>query len=286
MLTSANRWILAGAWALILAGGALGLRGIARGAARDTEADRVMRDVRRKMAGAPVVPPPPMKAPVVWGYVTAEPAPLPADAGWLTAQEHATPRPLEEKSVPVLALYAVPQAAGSLDGVALTWTYAQGAVTLARHERAKDVAPAAVTVERRTGAGWTVIARLKPEATSWTDVEAPADARSAYRVRVVAPAEPKELRVTAAVGRDAEARTPSNRRARLVGGDAAVALLKVETYDRKARAWAAGAPRPVRPGEAIWPGGWTLKGLTFRGFRLVAEAAVGDGRTVELTTED
>ena len=80
-------------------------------------------------------------------------------------------------------------------------------------------------------------------------------------------------------------RTPSNRRARLLGGDAKVAIVQVETYQRAGRTWA-GTSRTARPGDELWPGGWTLSGLAFKGFTLVARVDVGDGRTQDLTTKD
>jgi hypothetical protein len=282
MLTGTSRWILAGAWTLIAAAGALGLRGIARIPAQDTEADATLRAFQAKRAGAPVETPPPLKAPPTWNYVAPEPAPLSAHAATLRPRMQAEARQKPPVDVPVMPFYATAVATASLDGAALSWTRVRGRVELERHERPKDVMPAAVTVERRTADGWKVVARLKPDATSWTDVEAPFGAALAYRVRMAAP---EAAKATADVGADAETRTPSNTRARLVGGDAKVALLRVETYNRTSRTWS-GKERPVRPGEAIWPGGWTLVGLKFRGFGLVAEAAVGDGRTVELTTQD
>ena len=282
MLTSTNRWILAVAWTLIAAAGALGLRGIARIPQRDTDADAAMRDLQRRRAEAAVENPPPLKTPPTWNYVSPEPEPVSAHAATLRPRVTAEPRPKPPVDVPVMPFYAVAVATASLDGVTLSWTLVRGPVALERHERPKDTTAAAVTVERRTDAGWKEVARLEAKATSWKDVDAPPAAGLAYRVRLVAP---ETAKATPAVGPDAETRTPSNIRARLVGGDTKVALLRVETYNRTSRTWS-GKERPVRPGEAIWPGGWTLVGLKFRGFGLVAEAATGDGRTVELTTQD
>jgi hypothetical protein len=50
--------------------------------------------------------------------------------------------------------------------------------------------------------------------------------------------------------------------------------------------WAGKDTATVRPGDALWPGGWTLTGLKFKGFGLVAEAVDEDGRPLELTTSD
>jgi hypothetical protein len=283
MLSNSSRWILAGAWTLIAAAGILGQRAIARIPALDPVTEATLREVRWTMDHAPIATPPLMKRPAAWAMVTADvEATHPFGATLSTwIYEEIRPKPIED--VLVQPHYAVAEAKASLDGVALSWTLSRGSVELEKHQRAKDVKAAAVRIERKTGAGaWKEVARLAPETRAWMDAEVAAGTSPIYRVRLV---KPGEVRATEDVGADVEARTPSDRRARLIGGDAKVAIVRVEAYNRKTRAWS-GPDRTVRPGEEMWPGGWTLTGLKFKGFGLVAEAAVGDGRTVELTTQD
>jgi hypothetical protein len=81
------------------------------------------------------------------------------------------------------------------------------------------------------------------------------------------------------------ARTPSATRLKLVGGDKTHAVLKAETYNKEKKYW---MPKTllVAPGEAVAATGWTLKGLRFIDFTLVADVTDDDGVARILTTRE
>ncbi len=283
MLTRADRWILAGAWLLIATAGAAGAWKISRIPALDPATARTMEDLRQRIRDAAVEPPPPLKRMPNWAYVSADAPEAPLFGATLLPRIVARVEPRPPVDVDVQPLAAALQAKASLDGVALTWTLEPAPVKLESHERPKTVPAAGLRIERSTdGQAWEVVARPAPKAGSWMDAKAAPRMSYAYRV-IVEP--PEKAKSAAQGGSVAEARTPSDRRARLIGGDAKVAILRVEAYNRGSRAWE-GRERTVRPGEELWPGGWKLSGLRFKGSVLVAEAVVEDGRPLELTTRD
>ncbi|HEX7900756.1 MAG TPA: hypothetical protein VF950_23560 [Planctomycetota bacterium] len=279
-----DRWILTTAWALIATAGAAGLWKTSKIPAMDAEIARQCERLRKEMSDGPVDPVPPDHSLALVGRqwkFEAEGVRPHAKAAYFAPRIVERTVPGIPVDVAVMALTATPAAKASLDGATVTWTLAKGPVALKPRERAKDVAPTGLRVERNDGSGWKEVAKLDAKAASWKDVETAPRRTYAYRVKLDAP---KEARA-AADGPEAEARTPSDQRARLVGGDAKVAIFKVETYQRKSGSWV-GRDVTVRPGDELWPGGWKLTGLRFKGFALVAEAVVEDGRAVELTTRD
>ncbi len=283
MSTREDRWMLAGAWMLIATAGAAGAWKISRIPALDPATARTMAELRQRIRDAAVEPPPPLKRPPTWAYVSAEAPEPPAFGATLLTRFVAREVPHPDRDVPVLALAAAVDARASLDGVTVTWTLERAPVLLEPNERPKDVKPAGLRIQRSTGGGeWKDVARLAPQAGSWLDAGAAPRTSQAYRVLLEAPNAERAAGQGISVAR---ARTPSDRRARLVGGDAKVAIVRVEAYNRGSRAWD-GRERTARPGEELWPGGWTLSGLKFKGSVLVAEAVVEDGRPLELTTRD
>lgn len=284
MLTRADRWMLAGAWLLIATAGAAGAWKISRIPALDPATARTLAKVQRRMRDAAVEPPPPLKRMPNWAYVSGDVPEAPLYGATLLPRIVARVEPLPPVDVDVQPLAAVPQAKASLDGVALTWRLEAAPVHLEPRERAKKAVPATgLRIERSTdGLAWKEVARSAPKAGNWLD--ATAAPRTSYAYRVILE-KPDQVRTAKQGDSVAEARTPSDRRARLVGGDAKVAILRVEAYNRGSRAWE-GRERTARPGDELWPGGWRLSGLRFKGSVLVAEAVVEDGRPLELTTRD
>jgi hypothetical protein len=74
-------------------------------------------------------------------------------------------------------------------------------------------------------------------------------------------------------------------RLKLVGGDKTHAVLRAETYDRAQKAWV-GKTALTAPGEMVAGTGWSLKGLRFDEFTLVADVTDDDGVARVLTTRD
>ena len=284
MLTHANRWILAGAWALVGTAAAAGSWRISRIPARDPETERAMADVRKRMEKTDVEPPPPRKPDGCGPMLYVDAPPAPPHAGTLRPRFVVEVRPAPLKDVAVQPLVERPKAEASIDGAALTWTTAPRKLELGPYERGVNVKPAGLRIERSAdGKTWTEVARLAADVAAWVD--AGAAPRMSYAYRVILEPAANVVKAAEQGTSTAEALLPSGMRARLVGGDAKVAILRVETYNRKSRTWS-GRDRTARPGDELWPGGWKLTGLKFTGFRLTAEAVVEDGRTLELRTQE
>ena len=279
MLTRNERWMLGAAWAAIAA---LGLAGASKvRQIPDVEPEVVRLEQRFEKDR------------------TARSGPVPSDdscrrwregQSWLAEGRSApqaayfVPEVVEKitppgvRDVPVLPSAAAVTAAGDLDGVLVRWSLSDAPLALKPYERRTRAEPSALRIERREpSGGFRPVATLDAKATSWRDAEA-APGRS-WEFRVVVEGDPKARRVE--TPDRAAAATPAHRRTRLVGGDAAVALVRVETYDRGTKAWS-GRETPVRTGTELWAGGPRLARLWFAGFELKAELAWPDGRSTEL----
>lgn len=182
-----------------------------------------------------------------------------------------------DRDVPVLPSAAHVTAAGDLDGVLVRWSLVDAPLSLKRYERRVRATPTAVRIERVESGKLVTAATLDAKATSWRDAEAAPGRSWEYRVVVEGPADARRVETPDR----ARAATPGHRRARLVGGDAAVSVVRVETYDRRTKAWS-GRETPMRAGAELWAGGPRLSRLWFAGFELKAELAWPDGRTTEL----
>ena len=280
-----DRWILTTAWALIATAGAAGLSKIREIPKLDPEVaaqrERIRQEIDHGVVEGPGGPDLSLaRLHEQWRF-QAEGLRPPEDAGRFDPRVVERTVPGIPVEVTVMALSATPAAKAALDGTTLTWTLAKGPVALKPRERAKDVAPTGLRVERNDGAGWKEVAKLDAKTTTWKDVETAPRTSYAYRVKLDAPATAR----TASDGPEVEARTPTDKRVRLIGGDAKVAIVRVETYDRKSGKWL-GRDATARAGGELWPGGWKLTGLRFKGFVLVADAVDEDGRAAELTTRD
>lgn len=278
-----DRWILWTAWTLIIGAGAAGLSRISKIEKIDPEvAAQKKRLADEELRKTPQVLPEDKSLARLgeqWRRFDAEGKRF--QLPYFEPKEVVTSKEGLPIDVNVQPWFATPEAAGSLDGVKLTWTLAKGPVELGPRERAKDVAPTGLRIWKLENKEWKEVAKLDVKATSWADVEAAASAAHQYRVTLDAPEKAK----AAKDGPSREARTPSNRRVKLVGGDATIAIVRVETYNRKTKAWE-GRESTAKPGDLLWPGGWKLTGLRFKGFVLVADVVGDDGRAAEFSTKD
>ena len=136
------------------------------------------------------------------------------------------------------------------------------------------------------------VAELKPEARTWTDLSAEPRQTYRYWVTVTGLETVRSDRSGALVevsnkpDRPVSASSPSATRVKLVGGDPTHALLQVERYDRAKKAWVAGSPFLAVPGEKVAGTGWSLQGVRFEKFTLVADATDDDGVARVLTTRN
>jgi hypothetical protein len=136
-----------------------------------------------------------------------------------------------------------------------------------------------------------VIGRVGPKERSFTDLST--EPRLTYRYWVELTGDesvydsypPVAKPATKGLHLSAEARTPAATRVKLVGGDKDNGILKVETYDRAQKKWV-GKLVQTAPGRAVGTSGWTLNGLRFDNFTLVADVTDDEGVDRVLNTKN
>lgn len=193
----------------------------------------------------------------------------------------------------VLPNAVVGAAKSNLDGAAVSWTVAEPPKEkLEVWQTQKTAKPSGFLVRRQCGDGPVQdLARTGPEARSFADLSTLPKRTYRYwvlvfgeeTVRTSYPAVQEP--VTKGLGTPAETRTPTATRMKLVGGDKTTAILRVETYDRSQKKW---IPKTAQtaPGRDIGSSGWSLKGLRFDNFTLVADVTDDEGVDRVLTTKD
>ena len=194
--------------------------------------------------------------------------------------------------VQILPVAVMGEAKADLDGVKIAWSLLDPAVTLQSYHRRSAAKAAGFIVERQNGNGPVEqIAKVGAEARTYVDLSS--EPKRTYRYWVTITGEETALSSTPALQEKVEKRaekasevsTPSATRVKLVGGDKAAAILKVETYDRPQKKFV-GKILTVPPGKEIGSSGWVLKKLSFDNFTLVADVADDGGVDRVLTTKD
>jgi hypothetical protein len=285
-MTRADRWMVAGAWALLAF--CVGLGALKISDAPKVESWVVEQEQRWEKEsrtlhvtmpdlGIPKWNPP--SGPVLAGLEPADP--------WAVFRvpevKVPPPPPLRDVKIEVLPAARLSVTAG-LDGAVIEWTLEDGPMALEANVTRSRSKPVAFVVERGTAAGTDrkAIASLDPKATRHVDLTAEPLGAYRYWVVVVGP----EVRLD---GRDsvrkvvearkesepAAATMPQAHRVSIVGGDLQVAVLRVEKYDRASKTW---TPRVVnaKPGEKIGASGWTLDGLRKVPGRFGTQSLVAD----------
>jgi len=180
----------------------------------------------------------------------------------------------------------------ALDGTAIRWDLEYRLIKLKEWMERVESKHTGFIIFRQYGNDDPVrIAEVGPDARSYTDLST--EPRQTYRYWVSVKgmesdlkADPPVLKpVTKQSDNVSTARTPSATRLKLVGGDKTHAVLKAETYNKEKKYW---MPKTllVAPGEAVAATGWTLKGLRFIDFTLVADVTDDDGVARVLTTRE
>jgi hypothetical protein len=180
---------------------------------------------------------------------------------------------------------------GELGRTTFSWRLADPPARLEPHETPSRAEVKALVIERRRGDGaFEPVARLDGKATSFTDATVEPTRTYSYRVVVECAADDvcgscgRKLPAAGPAEESPEVRLPHPWRVRLLGGDAKVAILRVETWEKGA--WVA-KQHTVRPGQRVGATGWTLGGLRFEKSTLVANFAdEASGEDLELTTKD
>jgi len=203
--------------------------------------------------------------------------------------------PVARKKLPVTILsLPSPKSAGStLDAATIAWTLVEPQVELPDWVLKRiEVLPTGFLVLRQGGEDKIeTIAEVGAKERSYTDLTC--KPRTTYRYWVVAKGSESDLGTYPGAKKDVakglqtslQTRTPSDTRAKLVGGDKANAFLKIETYDRALKKWV-GKTSMAAPGQKVGSSGWVLKGLRFDNFTLVADVTDDEGVDRVLSTKD
>lgn len=222
----------------------------------------------------------------------AEARPANPWSGAIVTEGHGCPLPHPRMKVLVLPYPVMGASKADLDGATITWTTEMRAVDLKDWMTAVEAKPTGFTVMRESALGRPEkVADLVQTARSYTDASAEPHRKYQYWVTLTG-LETDRTKESAALiptthqpDRPVEATTPTDKRLKLVGGDAAHAVFVVETYSRPKKAW---VPRtiPTNPGEKVDGTGWSLTGLHFDKFTLTADMLDDDGAVRVLTTRN
>lgn len=290
-----DRLMLWGAVAIMVAVGSLFFYRVSESPKIDPEI-AALKAEHQKLMNGPARQPAPGQVPTIHlGFVDVVPEPKAVTdfAGHMRTRyvEHG----VERTKVPaeVLSLPAPKAVTSTLDLTTLTWSLVQPTVALPKWvEKRIDVLPTAFLIKRQCGSDPVeTIAEVGAKERSYTDLTC--RPRLAYRYWVVAKGKESDLEVYPGAKRvvekgldtSVETRTPSDTRAKLVGGDKATAFLRMETYDRTLKKWV-GKTSMAAPGQKVGSSGWVLKGLRFDNFTLVADVTDDEGVDRVLSTKD
>lgn len=288
MLTSKDRWILAGAWGAILASGLGGVLWI---------------QATKMEPGAFTAAPPAPDKPAVRtkgrdylaetsGKFGASPRvrlPVTPYVGCITSEVIIVEGPEQPVTVkvPPTLLYS---GKVEMDRATLAWTLKAPKLVQAKLRKEEASAPRAIVILRRCDIGeWEPVAVLDPKASSFEDREVQPNRSYLYSIRLraeegVITYKESHVRIEDKEGEGrVEGEVPSWHKVRLIGGDTEHAILGVETYNPGKARW---EPKVLRasPGQPIGATGWTLDRMWFDRFTL--KAAATDDRSVkrELST--
>jgi hypothetical protein len=289
-----DKLILWGACAVMAVVGSLSLWKISQIPKIDPAIVKLRGEFDRMMKGPVTNPPPPLPyVHIAFLDPVAEARPAPDAAATLRTRAEGTSVAHPIAQVFILPMPVIGSAKADLDGATITWTLEDPKATLLLWQRWNRAKPAGFIVERQCGDGAKQrIATLGPDAKSFTDLSA--EPKRTYRYWVLTSGDetllssypPMRERVSRGLNVSAEATTPSATRVKLVGGDKDNAVLRTENYDRAQKKWVAGKTLLAAPGRGIGASGWTLKGLRFDNFTLVADVTDDGGVDRVLTTKD
>jgi len=293
-MTSSDKGLLIGAWAVMAAAGAFSIYKVSQVPRVDPSIARLALELEQAQNRRG---PKPLPAPVPvidWplvdprsGFVTPR-----AENTWFHPKLVGTALPPKDRDIQVLPFPAMESAQASLDGATIAWKTVLKDVEHKPWMRPKEAKPSGFIVWREAELGQPEkIAELGPAARSYTDLFTKPRKTYLYWVTLKGLETDRSnndgilVEVTNKAERPVSAKSPADTRLRLVGGDKTHAVLKSETYDRAKKAW---IPRTVltAPGEMVDGTGWSLKRLRFDDFTLVADVTDDDGVARVLSTRD
>lgn len=290
-----DKLMLWGAVAIMVAVGALAYYRVSQSPTIDPEIAALKVEHQKLMNGPAHFPGPGVVPSIHLGFVDVVPEPKGVTdfAGHVKTRLVPVGVPLRKVPVTVLSLPAPKTAASTLDGSTITWTLIEPEVVLKDWvEKRIAVAPTGFLVKRQCGSeAVETIAEVGAKERSFIDLTC--KPRLTYRYWVVAKGTESDLAVYPGPKQDVvkgletsvQTRTPSDTRAKLVGGDKGNAFLRMETYDRALKKWVGKTSMAV-PGQKVGASGWTLNGLRFDNFTLVADVTDDEGVDRVLSTKD
>lgn len=293
-MTRMDKLMILGAWALMAAVGIFGVWKTAQAPRIDPGIAKLIKELE-KLQNEPA--PPWHDERTHWNGLAyfgpvANARPANDRAGSLSVKLIPHPLPHPEFPVSILSLPIPGAAKTDLDGTRISWTITEPEVALLSWMKRTNAKPAGFILRRQCEEGPVEkIAELGADARSYVDLSTLP--RKTYRYWVLATGKESLLTVdppvlqavTKGSEKSAETRTPSATRVKLVGGDKTSAILRVETYDRTQKKWI-GPIVTAAPGKEVGSSGWTLNGLRFDNFTLVADVSDDGGVDRVLTTKD
>jgi hypothetical protein len=289
-----DKWYLMGAWMAMAVVGAFSIYKVKTSPKVDPTLVHLSSELRSLEHGPVRTAPGPVPHwdwMAYWGPV-AEARPADPRGATLTPTLVPHEKPHERVKVLVLPFPVMGSAKADLDGATITWTTEKRAVDLKDWMTAVDAKPSGFAVMRESALGRPEkIADLGPAARSYTDPSTVPHRTYQYWVVLTGLETDRTTDSGASIpvenkpDRPVEASTPTDKRLKLVGGDASHAVFVVETYSRMKKAW---VPRtiPTTPGEKVDGTGWSLTGLHFEKFTLTADMLDDDGVVRVLTTRN
>jgi hypothetical protein len=289
-----DKLILWGACALMAAVGSLSIWKISQTPKIDPAIVRLQHEFEQIENGIIHYPPPPVPTVhIAFLDVVAEARSATDYAGTLRTRGVGTSYDHPIGQYFILPVPVAGSTRSDLDGTTLTWTLEDPQVKLQSWQHWNRAKVAGFFVERQCGEGLRQrIATLGPDAKSYMDLSA--EPKSTYRYWVLSTGDetllssypPEKQRVTRGLDLAAQTTTPSATRVRLIGGAKDYGILRLETYSRELKKWVAGKALTTAAGRGIGASGWTLKGLRFDNFTLVADVTDDGGVDRVLTTKD
>ena len=293
-MSNNDRLMLWGAAAIMIAVGALAFHRVSEAPSIDPEIARLKIEHEKLMSG-PARQAAPGPVPYVHlGFVdvVAEPRPAPEWAGTMHTKYVGRAVVHPDVKVQILSLPVPTTATSTLDATTLTWSLVEPKAELKYWMKRTESKPTGFLIKRQCGDGDVEnLAEVGAKALSYIDLTC--KPRLTYRYWVVAKGMESDLTLDLAplksvvkgLVTSVETRTPSDTKAKLVGGDKGNAFVRIDTYDRAAKTWV-GRTAMAAPGQKIGASGWTLKGLRFDNFTLVADVTDDEGVDRVLTTRN
>ena len=295
-MSRADKLMLWGAVAIMVAVGSVSFSRVSQAPAIDPEIASLKQDYE-KIWSRPAAPAPRVQVPnpgCKFGDVIRPPEQAQEWAAFIQTKYVGTGVPRPVVNVYILSLPTPKTAVSTLDAATITWSLIEPKVELRDWMKRNEIKPTGYLIKRQCEDG-QIDDLAEVDAKTFSYIDLTLKPRLTYRYWVVAKGMESDLdpqkyphpkkAVTKGLETSVTTRTPSDTRAKLVGGDKGNAFIRIDTYDRASKKWI-GKTTMAAPGQKIGPSGWVLKGLRFDNFTLVADVTDDEGVDRVLTTKD